>query len=89
MTKEYRWRCSECGEIVADSEFLKSKNPFAPLGIDELFGCPKCLSVMGTTEFNGLCDEPGCDLMATCGFPVEDGYRRTCSFHAPIKPGWP
>ena len=27
------------------------------------------------------CDEPGCEREATCGWPVADGYRRTCGEH--------
>ena len=29
-----------------------------------------------------LCDEPGCYEEASCGFPTEDGYRRTCTDHS-------
>jgi hypothetical protein len=28
-----------------------------------------------------LCDEPGCFKNAGCGWPSEDGYRRTCGDH--------
>jgi hypothetical protein len=28
------------------------------------------------------CDEPGCQREASCGFPVEGGYRRTCYEHS-------
>jgi hypothetical protein len=28
-----------------------------------------------------LCDEPGCYTHASCGFPVEGGYRTTCYSH--------
>lgn len=27
------------------------------------------------------CDEPGCEREASCGWPVPDGYRRTCGEH--------
>jgi hypothetical protein len=30
----------------------------------------------------GLCDEPECFGEATCGFPIDDGYRRTCYSHS-------
>jgi len=33
------------------------------------------------TAIYNQCDEPGCQREATCGFPVEDGYRRTCGDH--------
>lgn len=31
------------------------------------------------------CDEPGCLRQNTCGFPVGDGYRRTCFDHSCFK----
>lgn len=33
----------------------------------------------------GLCDEPGCYDEITCGTPTPDGYRSTCSKHAPNR----
>ena len=27
------------------------------------------------------CDEPGCEQEATCGWPSDAGYRRTCGGH--------
>lgn len=27
------------------------------------------------------CDEPGCGRVATCGWPSDGGYRRTCGIH--------
>jgi hypothetical protein len=29
-----------------------------------------------------MCDEPGCFDHAGCGFPTENGYRRTCYAHS-------
>lgn len=29
-----------------------------------------------------LCDEPDCFNEVSCGFPTEDGYRRTCFNHS-------
>ena len=29
-----------------------------------------------------MCDEPGCFDDASCGFPTETGYRRTCYNHS-------
>ena len=29
------------------------------------------------------CDEPGCTRIATCGTPTPEGYRTSCSEHAP------
>jgi hypothetical protein len=33
----------------------------------------------------GLCDEPGCFDFISCGTPTDDGYRSTCSKHAPNR----
>lgn len=32
-----------------------------------------------------MCDEPGCFDNAGCGFPTDDGYRRTCYNHSDFK----
>lgn len=33
-------------------------------------------------EALGLCDEPGCFNVATCGWPSDPDYRHTCSKHS-------
>jgi len=33
-------------------------------------------------QFAQICDEPGCFSHATCGWPGDDGYRRTCYEHS-------
>ncbi len=30
------------------------------------------------------CDVPGCGKPASCGWPSENGYRRTCHWHSPF-----
>lgn len=80
--EDKRWQCSECRHISLESALLTEPSPFDPQ--DTLMACPVCLSVAGI-EFKELCDEPGCDKRATCGFPAGDefgGYRRTCIGHA-------
>lgn len=32
-------------------------------------------------ESLSICDEPGCFDYVSCGWPSDDGYRRTCSKH--------
>lgn len=74
-----RWQCRECGSISLEVELLRAPNPF-----DEtttILGCPMC---KGVYEFDEICDEPGCEEVATCGFPAGEekgGYRRTCGKH--------
>lgn len=72
-----RWRCTECNFIATRPEMLEACNPFD--NETTILGCPKCKSV---DSFAGdLCDEPGCDNDAHCGWPSPAGYRRTCSGH--------
>jgi len=73
---ERKWKCVSCDNISLETELLRATNPFDK---DETIeGCPICKCVFGFTE---ICDEPECTRDATCGFPVENGYRRTCYKH--------
>lgn len=76
MVTEYI--CLECETITPILEFLTGKNPFDPR-ID-ILGCPKCKAI---DNFRLVCDELGCRKEVTCGTPIVNGYRRTCSEHAP------
>ena len=40
--------------------------------------CPKCRSA---DTLLMVCDEPLCNLAATCGTPTKDGYRSVCGKH--------
>ena len=78
-----RWRCRECRAISLSDELLTAPNPFCDT--DEIKGCPAC---KGCTEgFSPVCDEPGCEAEAGCGWPTLDnvdawgGYRSTCGKH--------
>jgi hypothetical protein len=75
-----RWRCPECLTISETVDLLRAPSPFN--AEDELIACPKCRAVVWFIE---LCDEPGCDEPASCGFPTADGYRRTCGKHSNSK----
>lgn len=76
MIYNNRWRCEECKKIFNESELLQAQNPF---DIHQtISGCPNCKAV---EDFINICDEPGCDREATCGFPTPSGYRRTCGDH--------
>ena len=72
-----KFKCEDCGWIGNEDEVLVSPNPFDPA--DQVCGCPKCQSVQ---SMQLVCDEPGCAELATCGFPVGDGYRHTCGKHS-------
>jgi hypothetical protein len=75
-----RWKCTECETISNSKDLLTAKNPFEPEW--EIVGCPKCKSAQCFVE---ACDEPECKLDASCGFPTEAGYRRTCYDHSEFK----
>jgi hypothetical protein len=36
-------------------------------------------------RFSNVCDEPGCFRYASCGWPSEAGYRRTCYEHSKFE----
>lgn len=71
------YRCSDCRRIFNESEILRGTNPFNKAeGID---GCPRCF---GINTLEAVCDETGCDSLATCGWSKPDGSRRrTCYTH--------
>jgi len=73
---ELQWRCEDCGWRGNQTQLLRAPNPFDPEC--EIVGCPQCKSVNG---FENMCDEPGCKELATCGWPSNAGYRRTCHAH--------
>lgn len=75
-----RWKCTKCQEISNLDQLLTAPNPFEPEW--DIQGCPKCKSVECFTE---ICDEPECTRDAGCGFPTENGYRRTCYDHSEFK----
>ena len=78
-----RWQCQECMEITHEDNFLKAPNPFDPA--DTLSGCPACKAI---DQWRDVCDEAGCNELASCGFPDDVvRYRRTCYEHSAFKRG--
>ena len=69
-----RWICLECRWIGSEIELVQAKDPWG----DSIYFCPKCHTPEHITD---VCDEPGCNEQATCGFPTETVYRRTCGDH--------
>jgi hypothetical protein len=72
-----RWGCNSCDWLGLETYLLRAPNPFDQ-GETEILGCPKCKAV---DDFLECCDEAGCEQEASCGFPTESGYRRTCWKH--------
>ena len=72
-----KWRCMECEMYLTDDEMLTAPNPFDT--DSSINGCPFCYSI---GLFAEICDEPCCKDEAGCGWPSDDGYRRTCWKHA-------
>lgn len=76
------FECDYCGHVMAESDVLQT--PVArPKGGAPAFvsQCPECGEC---NSFTNVCDEPGCRLEATSGWPTEHGYRRTCGRHSRI-----
>jgi len=72
------WQCKECSAQVLEADMLAAPSPFD--SAYTLWACPKCKQC--DEGFFQICDEPGCNQEATCGWPTNDGgYRRTCSEH--------
>lgn len=75
MDKNKR-KCDDCDWLGDNSAVLSAPNPFYPQ--DTITGCPKCFSI---NSIDTLCDEDGCEAVASCGWPSPDGYRFTCWKH--------
>jgi len=74
---ELRWRCTDCEEIVPQVSIETVRDP-KPGSAREWSVCPHCRAA---DQWENVCDEPGCQLTATSGWPSEAGYRRTCPKH--------
>lgn len=73
-----RWQCTECDWIGETHEIDRVDDP-KPDSNMRWSVCPDCRSA---ESFKNLCDEPGCNKEATCGWPSENNYRRTCYWHS-------
>lgn len=71
-----KWKCNECGHHFVQDNFLVATNPFN--NKETIYGCPECKTV---DQFTNICDEDGCKSDATCGWPSNPAYRRTCHKH--------
>lgn len=69
------WRCTNCKEVMHETDIDLVKDPES---INEWSVCPHCRT---PENFEPVCDEPGCSLPVSCGFPTPDGYRQTCHKH--------
>jgi hypothetical protein len=75
-----RWICTEC-------RFIGPFNSFDTINDPKVAGntwtiCPRCRAAERVTD---VCDTPGCDNEASCGWPSDEGYRRTCWEHSVFK----
>ena len=83
IREKQRWKCNACGAVTVETELLTAPSPFADTY--ELTACPQCKQC--EEGFDLLCDEPGCNSHAGCGWPTGDdsddwgGYRSTCGKH--------
>ena len=72
------FRCRECGWRGAESEIIQIVD--AELEGNRWNICPNP-ACRAAEQFENMCDEPGCNREATCGWPSPSGYRRTCGDH--------
>lgn len=72
-----KWYCANCD--WRGEKYLIAENPFDPS--ENITGCPKCKEA---NSLEAACDEPECKQPATCGFPTDNGYRRTCFKHSKL-----
>jgi hypothetical protein len=70
---QLRFRC-DCGAVYSESDIPKWPGPKGA----RWSYCPSCFE---PEKFDNICDEPGCNSLASCGFPRDGGYRRTCREH--------
>lgn len=71
-----KWKCKECDTITDDDQILIKNNPFVEKHIIQ--GCPSCFSV---NSLQIVCDEYGCEKVATFGYSTDDGFINTCGEH--------
>ena len=72
----YKFKCSECGEIIDEDKVLSAPNPFN--ASEMLDGCPECRCIF---SFHRVCEADGCDEVATCGAATNEGYMCLCDKH--------
>ena len=77
MTTRYvqRFRC-DCGAVYDEDKLPSWPGPQGA----RWFYCADCFEPWGI-EFENICDDPGCSRLAGCGWPSDEGYRRTCFEH--------
>ena len=81
MSDSTKWKCVICDHKFYSLEFLIATSPFDE--DDTLYACPECKTIREPEE---LCEEPGCELTASCGTPFGAGhYKRHCHLHPPIN----
>jgi hypothetical protein len=71
------FRCTECGWRGDEGLIIRFADPLRDGNSWNI--CPQCRAA---ESFENMCDEPGCERAASCGWPDDpDGYRRTCGEH--------
>jgi hypothetical protein len=79
MTIRSTVRCTGCGVIYEVEKLDRVKDPMYGEFIWQVCPDRECRTV---DNFTHICDEPGCDQSATCGWNSPAGYRHTCYLHA-------
>ena len=81
---EQKFKCKECGAIVAHDRVPEAVNPFNRH--EMIFGCPECREVNSLIR---ACDVDGCNEVSSCVLRQDEitdtDYRFVCSFHCQKK----
>lgn len=74
--------CRECGwrGLRVELDSVDDPKPKPGTVADIWCVCPECRQ---PENIKYLCDEPGCEIEATCGVPQAGVYRNTCGHHMP------
>lgn len=74
------FRCTACEWHGTEAQIDRVNDPKP--GSTAIWNvCSRCRDA---EQFVNMCDEPGCNNEAGCGWPSDNGYRRTCGEHIPI-----
>lgn len=71
-----KWKCSVCSTITDEDNLFIGDNPLTENNM--IVGCLVCFSV---NTMQVVCDEYGCENLATFGYPTNEGYKNACGQH--------
>jgi hypothetical protein len=84
LPDESKVTCDECHwkGTLGQVDRVLDPNPLPNTEPDMWHVCPRCRT---PEHIVMACDEEHCWERVTCGTPTPEGYRNTCSVHAPWR----